>query len=80
VKKMNPTTYDTVVLTYATSRGDQKVVRLVDARPDIGRPHVQQAADSIRVANIFDETVGSLTSLVSAVIVSETVTQIIPAA
>jgi len=68
---------ETCVLTFATSLGGRRNVRIPNPRTGLDAAIVAIAAESIREANPFDETIGSLTELERAEIISDTRTVLI---
>lgn len=72
---------DTCVLTFATSLGNNKVIRLHDPNPNITALAVDEAVSPIiDDVDMFDSSVGKLINLMSAVMVTETTRTILPAA
>jgi len=66
---------ETCVLTFVTSLGRQKTLRINNPRPGISADAITAAANSIAQVNAFDSTVGNLTQLIKANVISQTVTR-----
>ena len=74
---MTPTTTHTCVMTFNTSLYGKRNVRIPDPRPGLSVSAVTTAAGSFLSISPFDETIGTLTSLARAELVSETHTILI---
>lgn len=74
---MNPEIRETVVMTFATSRGTQKNMRIRDPRPNVSSADVESAATSFITANPYEAEIGSLERLVGAEHVVDTITTVI---
>jgi hypothetical protein len=68
---------ETCVLTFSTSLGGQKNVRINDPRPLITAASINVAAGMLTAADMFDESVGSLVDLVGAAVVTQTINTIV---
>ncbi|MCL2576903.1 MAG: DUF2922 domain-containing protein [Defluviitaleaceae bacterium] len=64
-------TNETCVLTFLTSPGKQKSVRINNPRPGITAEALTAAAETFTQFNVFDSSVGSLTQLVGANVITQ---------
>lgn len=70
---------ETCVLTFATSESTLKNVRINNPRPGLSPADLIPVIDTLTSADldVFDDTIGGLVSLISAVVQTETITEII---
>jgi len=71
------TVTNTCVMTFATSRGTRKNVGINNSFTAIAPASVRDAADRFLAVNPFDSTVGDLTRLIRAEVVSRSVTTVL---
>jgi hypothetical protein len=72
-------TRDTFVITFSTSLGRQKNIRINDPRPNISRDEAMQIGGRLGSSSLFDESVGQLQTIVGAAIVTERIETLIAA-
>jgi hypothetical protein len=70
-------TRQTCVLSFVTSLGGKKNVRVNDPRPVLTVSGLNAAANSLISANAFDATIGNLVSFEGAEVITKTTTAII---
>ncbi|MDR0272166.1 MAG: DUF2922 domain-containing protein [Clostridiales bacterium] len=68
---------DFCVLTFDTEYGKRKSISVNDPRPNLNNSDIEFVADAFFNANIFEETIGRLTNLVRAAVVTETTATIV---
>jgi len=73
---MIPITTNLCVLTFNTSLDAKRLVRIPDPRAGLSAPNIVAAAGGFMAVNPFDETIGSLTGLDRAELVTETRTEL----
>lgn len=71
---------ETCVLTFATSRGGRKIIRIANPRPNIQADQVMAGAINVLGGDLFDSTVGRLEGLATAEVVTQTTTRLLPRA
>jgi hypothetical protein len=68
---------ETLVMTFSTEQNEQKNLRLNAPRPGIDGSLLDDIREIFTRVPVYDDSVGRLTNLISADIVTETITRIV---